>query len=95
MTNLPEANLAKEAGIAYVTVAMVTDYDCWKDEHCTVEEIMKVMKGNYEKAQKLLTGLVSRVKDISVEPENKYAIVSNMENLDQGQKEIISTLLND
>lgn len=95
MTNLPEANLAKEAGIAYVTVAMVTDYDCWKDEHCTVEEIMKVMKGNYEKAQKLITGLVSRVKDISVEPENKYAIVSNMENLDQGQKEIISTLLND
>ncbi len=33
MTNVPEAFLAKEAGIAYATIAMVTDYDCWKEEH--------------------------------------------------------------
>ena len=33
MTNMPEAKLAREAEICYATVAMVTDYDCWHDDH--------------------------------------------------------------
>ena len=43
MTNMPEAKLAREAEIAYATVAMVTDYDCWHPEHesVTVENIIK------------------------------------------------------
>ena len=35
MTNLGEAKCCREAEIAYVTMAMITDYDCWKDDHAT------------------------------------------------------------
>ena len=45
MTNMPEAKLAREAEICYATVAMVTDYDCWHDEHTDVDvaAIIKVL----------------------------------------------------
>lgn len=95
MTNVPEVYLAKEAGIAYATIAMVTDYDCWKEEHCTVEEIMKVMALNYNSAQKVIEKLVpSLVKDpVSFDPENKFAIVTRPELIDSDKKYIVDTLL--
>ena len=96
MTNVPEAYLAKEAGMAYATVAMVTDYDCWKEEHCTVEDIMKVMKVNYVNAQKLIKELIPSLseKPIVFEPENKFAVVTNPELISQEQKDIIDILVN-
>ena len=54
MTNVPEAFLAKEAGLAYATLAAVTDYDCWHDKPCSVDEIMKVMKDNNKNIQQFL-----------------------------------------
>jgi 5'-methylthioadenosine phosphorylase len=59
MTNMPEAKLAREAEICYATVAMVTDYDCWHDEHADVDvaSVIQVMKGNTEKAQRLILSL--------------------------------------
>jgi 5'-methylthioadenosine phosphorylase len=59
MTNMPEAKLAREAEIAYATVAMVTDYDCWHDEHAEVDiaSVIRVMAGNTEKAQRLVRRL--------------------------------------
>jgi 5'-methylthioadenosine phosphorylase len=59
MTNMPEAKLAREAEICYATVAMVTDYDCWHDDHADVDvaSIIEVMKGNTEKAQRLVLRL--------------------------------------
>ena len=56
MTNMPEAKLAREAEICYATVAMVTDYDCWHEEvaHVDVAAVLAVMKGNTEKAQRLV-----------------------------------------
>ena len=60
MTNVPEAYLAKEAGMAYATIAMVTDYDCWREQHCTVEEILKFMVQNNQKAQHLIKALISK-----------------------------------
>jgi len=59
MTNMPEAKLAREAEICYATVAMVTDYDCWHDEHAHVDvaSIIAVMKDNTEKAQRLVERL--------------------------------------
>jgi 5'-methylthioadenosine phosphorylase len=59
MTNMPEAKLAREAEICYATVAMVTDYDCWHEEHADVDvaSIIAVMKSNTEKAQRLVTRL--------------------------------------
>jgi len=52
MTNLQEAKLAREAELCYVTVAMVTDYDCWHPNHdaVTVEQIIAVLMKNAENA---------------------------------------------
>jgi len=59
MTNMPEAKLAREAEICYATIAMVTDYDCWHDDHDDVDvaSIVAVMKENTEKAQRLVARL--------------------------------------
>lgn len=59
MTNMPEAKLAREAEICYASVAMVTDYDCWHDEHQDVDvaAIIEVMRTNTEKAQRLIARL--------------------------------------
>ena len=59
MTNMPEAKLAREAELCYATVAMVTDYDCWHDDHAAVDvaSVIAVMKSNTEKAQRLVLRL--------------------------------------
>src|SRR5438128_11951044 len=59
MTNMPEANLAREAEICYATVAMVTDYDCWHPDHdaVTVQDIIRVLSSNAEKAKALVARL--------------------------------------
>jgi 5'-methylthioadenosine phosphorylase len=60
MTNMPEAKLAREAEICYATVAMVTDYDCWRPAHdaVTVEMIVGVLRANAEKAKALVRHVV-------------------------------------
>src|SRR5690348_7334472 len=60
MTNMPEAKLAREAELCYATVAMVTDFDCWHPDHdaVTVQDIIKVLIANAEKAQRLVARLV-------------------------------------
>ena len=59
MTNMPEAKLAREAEICYATVAMVTDFDCWHPDHdaVTVQDIIKVLLANAEKAKRLVARL--------------------------------------
>ncbi len=66
MTNLVEAKLAREAEIAYVTVAMVTDYDCWHPGHAnvTVEMVMAWLKQNTEMAQKIILESIPRVAQL-------------------------------
>ncbi len=56
MTNMPEAKLAREAELPYATIAMVTDYDCWHDDHAAVDvaSVMAVMKANAANAQRLV-----------------------------------------
>jgi 5'-methylthioadenosine phosphorylase len=63
MTNMPEAKLAREAEICYATVAMVTDYDCWHDDHdnVTVEGLIKVLLENADKARALVKRVVPRL----------------------------------
>ncbi len=95
MTNVPEAFLAKEAGMAYATVAMVTDYDCWKEEHCTVQEIMEVMKSNYESAQKFIKAAIPGLtkKPIQVKKENQFAVITDKSLLNSHHKEILDVIL--
>jgi 5'-methylthioadenosine phosphorylase len=59
MTNMPEAKLAREAEICYATVAMVTDFDCWHETHSavTVQDIVKVLMENAERAKRLVARL--------------------------------------
>lgn len=56
MTNIPEAKLAREAEIAYATLAMATDYDCWHDahDHVTVDAVIAVLKQNVANSQRVL-----------------------------------------
>ncbi len=65
MTNMPEAKLAREAELCYATVAMVTDYDCWHPDHdhVTVEQIIKVLLENADKAKSLVKHLVPHVSN--------------------------------
>jgi 5'-methylthioadenosine phosphorylase len=63
MTNVTEAKLAREAGICYATLALVTDYDCWhiEEEAVTVEAVLEIMHQNVEKAQLALKDFVGQV----------------------------------
>ncbi|HEV8145362.1 MAG TPA: S-methyl-5'-thioadenosine phosphorylase, partial [Bryobacteraceae bacterium] len=60
MTNLQEAKLAREAEICYVTIAMVTDYDCWHPDHdaVTVQDIIANLTKNAENAAKVVSAAV-------------------------------------
>ena len=60
MTNMPEAKLAREAEICYATVAMVTDFDCWHEghDHVTVDQVVKVLFSNADKARALVADVV-------------------------------------
>jgi 5'-methylthioadenosine phosphorylase len=64
MTNMPEAKLAREAEICYVTVAMVTDFDCWHPDHDHVQvaDIVRVLTENAERAKQLVTMVAPRLK---------------------------------
>ncbi len=63
MTNMPEAKLAREAELCYATVAMVTDYDCWRQDHepVTVDAVVAVMTANAQKARDLVRAVIPRL----------------------------------
>src|SRR5213082_3060387 len=63
MTNLPEAKLAREAEIALATMAMITDYDCWKveEEPVTAEAVFGHLVANAEMAKKILALVIARI----------------------------------
>src|SRR5687767_7140805 len=72
MTNLQEAKLAREAEIAYATLALVTDYDCWHQSHdaVTVDMVIEYLNKNVRNAQLILKDAVKRVD--AKETPNQY-----------------------
>jgi 5'-methylthioadenosine phosphorylase len=64
MTNLQEAKLAREAEMCYATLALVTDYDCWHEEHdaVSVEAVVEYLNKNVRNAQLVMRGAVRRLK---------------------------------
>ena len=80
MTNMPEAKLAKEAEICYVSVAMVTDYDCWHTEHdnVSVDAMIKVIIANAENAKILVENASSVIA--SDESSNQCDCKFSLEN---------------
>lgn len=69
MTNLQEARMAREAEICYVTLAMVTDYDCWHEEEEAVHTatILEVLRQNVATAQRVVTEIVRRLPERSAD----------------------------
>ena len=63
MTNMPEAKLAREAEIPYATAAMVTDYDCWHEQHENVEvtPVLEVLRANAERSKRLVRDIARRL----------------------------------
>jgi 5'-methylthioadenosine phosphorylase len=62
MTNLGEAKCAREAEIAYATLAMATDYDCWKDEeHVSLEMIIANLNRNADTAKKIVAAAIAQI----------------------------------
>ncbi|MCC5634561.1 S-methyl-5'-thioadenosine phosphorylase [Nostoc sp. CHAB 5844] len=99
MTNLPEAKLAREAEIAYATLALVTDYDCWHPDHdsVTVEMVIGNLQRNAVNAQKVIQETVRRLSE-NPPPSDahsalKYAILTQLDKAPTATKEKLQMLL--
>lgn len=73
MTNLPEAKLAREAEIALATLAMITDYDCWKveEEAVTAESVIAHLHANVAAAKAVLARVIPRIPTVPDWPEHR------------------------
>lgn len=72
MTNLPEAKLAREAEIALATLAMVTDYDCWKieEEAVSAESVIAHLHANVSAAKAILAQVIPQIPAVPTWPEH-------------------------
>ncbi len=69
MSTVPEAVLAREAGICYAVIAMSTDYDCWRDgeESVTIDLVLETMKKNAENVKKIFLAVIPRIDWVECE----------------------------
>jgi 5'-methylthioadenosine phosphorylase len=98
MTNLQEAKLAREAEICYVTIAMVTDYDCWHPHHdaVTVEQIVSVLVKNAENAAKVVKAAITAMpkeRTCACGSALKYAVLTDRKAIPEATKEKLALLL--
>lgn len=99
MTNLPEAKLAREAEIAYATLALVTDYDCWHPDHdhVTVDMVIDNLHRNASNAQKVIRETVRRLREnppaSAAHSALQYAILTPLEKVPTHRKEKLGLLL--
>jgi 5'-methylthioadenosine phosphorylase len=97
MTNLQEAKLAREAEICYATVAMVTDYDCWREGHdsVTIEEIVAVLHQNAENAARVVKAAVSSLpveRTCACASAAKYAVLTQPDTIPAATKDKVRLL---
>ena len=99
MTNLPEAKLAREAEIAYATLALVTYYDCWHPDHVsvTVEMVIGNLQKNAVNAQQVIRETVRRLSENPPVSEAhsalKYAIITPLDKAPEATKDKLNLLL--
>jgi len=85
MTNMPEAKLCREADIRYVSIGMVTDYDCWNKNHANVavNNVLEILKSNTEKSKDMIKVFLNQY--INQKIENKLdiykSIVTSLSNI--------------
>jgi 5'-methylthioadenosine phosphorylase len=99
MTNLQEAKLAREAEIAYATLALATDYDCWHPDHdsVTVEMVIQNLHKNAENAQRVIQKSVRRLSSAyplsKAHDALKYAIITPLAQVPEATKQKLALLL--
>lgn len=99
MTNLPEAKLAREAEIAYATLALVTDYDCWHPDHdsVTVDMVIGNLQRNAVNAQRVIQETVRRLSEnppvSDAHSALKYAILTPLAQVSDAAKARLELLL--
>ncbi|MDY7007453.1 MAG: S-methyl-5'-thioadenosine phosphorylase [Cyanobacteriota bacterium] len=99
MTNLPEAKLAREAEIAYATLALSTDYDCWHEEHesVTVDMVINNLRKNAVNAQKVIQETVRRLSEEQFVSDShsalKNAVLTPLDKVPARTKEKLKLLL--
>ncbi|MCU0517392.1 MAG: S-methyl-5'-thioadenosine phosphorylase [Oscillatoria sp. Prado101] len=99
MTNLTEAKLAREAEIAYATLALVTDYDCWHPDHdsVTVDMVLANLQRNGVNAQKVIQETVRLLNQnppaSDAHSALKYAILTPLDKVPEATKEKLALLL--
>lgn len=100
MTNLPEARLAREAQLAYATVALATDYDCWhqSEEEVTVAAVVAIMKKNVANAQRVIRTALPRILELGPSPAFsalQHATMTSPEFIPDSAQERLALLLDD
>lgn len=99
MTNLTEAKLAREAEICYATMALVTDYDCWRPEHddVSVDQILSYLRENAATAQKVLkasiAGAAKRSRDCGCVNALQYAIITDRTAIPERVKDELAPII--
>lgn len=100
MSNFPEYALAREAGLPYLPCCFVTDYDCWDDAipHVTVEEVIKVMRGNNAKAFAILKSILKSSEiyqgSLAYDGGLKTGLFMPKEAIPTGKRSWVETLMN-
>jgi 5'-methylthioadenosine phosphorylase len=97
MTNLQEAKLAREAEICYATIAMITDYDCWREGHAavTIEEVVGVMHKNANNAAKVVRAAVAALphqRSCACASAAKFAVITQADAIPAAAKERLGLL---
>ena len=96
MTAIPEAKLAREAEMCYLTIATVTDYDVWKDEPVDVKTILENAAKNEENVKKVLKELIPLIpeeRECECKDALKFAITTNPDMISENIKEKLGIFL--
>ena len=99
MTNMPEAKLAKEAQIAYTSLTMVTDFDCWhpKEDNVNADDAIANLIHNAQHAQFIAKNMINLLKENAPKSDShhalSHAVVSDIEGLNVNKRELIDLLL--
>lgn len=99
MTNMPEAKLAMEAQMAYATLAMVTDYDCWhpKEDNVSADLALKNLLENAALAQTIVANCVRKIAQSTPQSQSHTALhsalVTPLDSMTEAKQAVIKTLL--
>jgi len=91
MTLIPEAKLAREAEICYATIAIPTDYDCWKEDEkdVTIEMIIENLNANANASKKIIKAVIDKIPEerkCGCKEAAKYAIITDKNKIDPSIK---------